>query len=204
MCRVIFHLHTYVADRASQDCVAVTNARKYQPVLAAIHPRLCAANGRTGSRAGGGYSRNKLDGRCCKLGECRGDISNASSSSGGGGDASSVATITPVVPQPVSAPTASLVVTPSSIISGQNATLTWSSTNATVCTGTNFVTNNNLTVSMVVAPSTTTIYSISCISAASSSTNATASARVSGASSNSIAAQRCISARPKRPDDVAR
>jgi hypothetical protein len=60
-----------------------------------------------------------------------------------------------------SAPTASLSANPTSIVSGSSATLTWSSTNATSCTGTGFSTNA-VSGSASVSPTVTTNYSVSC------------------------------------------
>jgi hypothetical protein len=75
----------------------------------------------------------------------------------------------------VMAPTATLSANPTSIPSGQSSTLTWGSTNATSCTGTNFSTGNAVSGSLPVAPLTTTTYSVSCTGAAGS---ASASATV--------------------------
>ena len=59
------------------------------------------------------------------------------------------------------APIVSLSVSPNSIVSGQFATLTWSSTNATSCTGTDFAASGT-SGSTAVAPTSNTIYSITC------------------------------------------
>jgi hypothetical protein len=67
-------------------------------------------------------------------------------------------------PTPTSAPTATLSASWRSIKAGESSTLTWSSTNATDCSGTNF-TPNGTSGSMVVTPSDTTIYSITCAGA---------------------------------------
>jgi acid phosphatase len=75
----------------------------------------------------------------------------------------------------VMAPTAILSANPSSICSGQSSTLTWASTNATSCTGTNFSTGSAVSGSVAVTPSTTTTYSVSCTGAVGS---ASASATV--------------------------
>lgn len=61
--------------------------------------------------------------------------------------------------------TASLVSNPTSISQGQSALLSWSSTNATSCTGTNFSTGNATSGSVTVNPSTTTTYTLSCTGA---------------------------------------
>ena len=73
------------------------------------------------------------------------------------------------------APTVTLSANPTSISSGQSSTLTWSSTNATACTGTNFSTGDAISGSVTVTPSTTTTYSVSCTGAVGS---ASASATV--------------------------
>jgi hypothetical protein len=57
--------------------------------------------------------------------------------------------------------TVSLSANPKSISAGQSSTLTWSSTNATSCTGSNF-TASGTSGSAVVKPSVTTSYSITC------------------------------------------
>ena len=67
-------------------------------------------------------------------------------------------------PTPTPAPTATLSASRRSIKAGQSSTLTWSSTIATDCSGTNF-TPNGTSGSMVVTPSDTTIYSITCAGA---------------------------------------
>ncbi len=54
---------------------------------------------------------------------------------------------------------------PSSIGVGQSSTLTWSSTNANSCTGTNFSTGGLTSGSVSVKPSATTTYSVSCTGA---------------------------------------
>jgi Domain of unknown function (DUF1929)/F5/8 type C domain/Glyoxal oxidase N-terminus len=79
-------------------------------------------------------------------------------------------------------PTASLAANPTSITAGQSSTLTWSSTNATSCTGTGFSTGNATTGSVTVTPSVTTSYSVSCTG---SGGTATASATVGVTSSSS-------------------
>jgi Concanavalin A-like lectin/glucanases superfamily/Phosphoesterase family/Pectate lyase superfamily protein len=82
------------------------------------------------------------------------------------------------------APTASLSANPTSITSGQSSTLTWSSTNATSCTGTGFSTGNAVSGSVSVSPTATTHYSVSCTG---SGGTASASATVTvGAASNGL------------------
>lgn len=67
--------------------------------------------------------------------------------------------------------TASLVSNPTSISAGQSALLTWSSANATTCTGTNFSTGDATSGSVTVSPSTTTTYSLSCTGAGGTATD---------------------------------
>jgi hypothetical protein len=78
------------------------------------------------------------------------------------------------------APTVSLSANPTSISAGQSSTLSWSSTNATSCTGGNF-TASGTSGSAVVKPSATTTYSITCSASVGS---ATATATVSVAASS--------------------
>jgi hypothetical protein len=79
------------------------------------------------------------------------------------------------------APTASLSASPASITSGQPTTLTWSSTNATSCTGTNF-TASGTSGSVSVSPSATTNYSLTCSGSGGTSSAATAIVTVTAAS----------------------
>jgi hypothetical protein len=72
-------------------------------------------------------------------------------------------------PPPPPAPTASLSANPTSINAGQSSTLSWSSTNATSCTSGNFALTG-MSGSGVVAPSTTTGYSIACSGSGGSAT----------------------------------
>lgn len=65
-------------------------------------------------------------------------------------------------PPPPNAPTANITATPGAIISGDSSSLSWSSTNTTSCTGTNFSTGGATSGSLVVSPTTTTTYSVSC------------------------------------------
>ncbi len=69
-------------------------------------------------------------------------------------------------------PTAVLTVTPTTVTSGQPVTVTWSSTNAVSCTGTNF-TATGTAGSVVVYPTATTTYGIVCAGGSSSTSNAT-------------------------------
>ncbi|MCL9971818.1 MAG: hypothetical protein NBV63_00175 [Candidatus Pacebacteria bacterium] len=61
--------------------------------------------------------------------------------------------------------TASLVANPTAIGSGEQALLSWSSTGAATCVGTNFSTNGATSGSVVTTPSATTRYSITCSAA---------------------------------------
>ncbi|XKT74229.1 MAG: hypothetical protein ACJKTH_02655 [Patescibacteria group bacterium UBA2163] len=60
------------------------------------------------------------------------------------------------------APTTSLSASPSSITRGDNSTLSWSSTNATSCSGNGFNTSNRTSGSVSVSPNSTTNYSVTC------------------------------------------
>ena len=73
------------------------------------------------------------------------------------------------------APTATLTANPVSIVAGNSSTLTWSSTNASSCTGSGFSTGNAVSGSVGVSPGTTTGYSVTCTGAGG---NATANATV--------------------------
>ena len=66
--------------------------------------------------------------------------------------------------------TASLSANPTSISSGQSSTLTWSSTNAASCIGTNFSTGNATSGSTSVSPTSTTTYTVTCATAQASAT----------------------------------
>ncbi len=68
-------------------------------------------------------------------------------------------------PPPPALPTAGISANPTSIKVGSSTTLTWSSTNATACTGTNFATNNATAGSVSAAPTATTTYTVSCAGA---------------------------------------
>lgn len=76
---------------------------------------------------------------------------------------SSSATVT--VSAPIIAPTATLSANPTSLVVGSSSTLTWSSTNATSCTGTNFGAASATAGSVTVTPSQTTSYLVSCTGA---------------------------------------
>ena len=58
--------------------------------------------------------------------------------------------------------TATLVANPASITSGDSSALTWSSDNASSCTGTGFSTGGATSGTVAVSPSTTTNYSVTC------------------------------------------
>ena len=57
---------------------------------------------------------------------------------------------------------ATISLSSSSVASGASVTVTWSSTNATSCTGTNFSTGSATSGSVVVNPTATTTYTVSC------------------------------------------
>lgn len=59
-------------------------------------------------------------------------------------------------------PTVALSASPTSIVNGNSSTLTWSSSNATSCTGTGFSTGGAISGSVIVSPSVTTTYNLSC------------------------------------------
>jgi hypothetical protein len=59
-------------------------------------------------------------------------------------------------------PTASLTADPVAIAEGQNSTLTWSSSDATSCTGSNFSTGGATSGSVVVSPTVSTTYTLDC------------------------------------------
>lgn len=71
------------------------------------------------------------------------------------------------------AATATLQVSPSPIDVGNSASLTWSSSNATSCTPTNFATGGALSGTISVSPSSSTTYSITCTGTGSASASAT-------------------------------
>jgi hypothetical protein len=80
-------------------------------------------------------------------------------------------TVTPVTVTPV---TASLTATPGSVTSGSSATLTWSSTNATSCTGTGFDTAGATSGTVSTgALTTTTNFSVTCTGVGGVGTGAT-------------------------------
>jgi hypothetical protein len=76
-------------------------------------------------------------------------------------------------------PTAFIVASPTSILSGGSASLTWSSSNATSCTGTNFSTGGAVANSVPVAPSVTTTYSVTCTGAGGTSPTVSTTVTVS-------------------------
>jgi len=59
-------------------------------------------------------------------------------------------------------PVALLTASPSSVSTGQSSTLTWSSSNATSCTGTNFSTGGATSGTLSVTPTQTTTYTVTC------------------------------------------
>ena len=76
-------------------------------------------------------------------------------------------------------PMATLSANPASITSGQSSTLTWSSTNATSCTGTGFTTSGT-SGSVSVSPTVTVTYSVTCNGAGGTSSPASATVTVTG------------------------
>jgi hypothetical protein len=87
---------------------------------------------------------------------------------------------TSTIPPPASAPTTTLTASPTSVTSGQSSTLSWSSTNATACTGVNF-SPSGTSGSISVAPSVATTYSLSCTGTG-GSTSASATVTVAASS----------------------
>jgi len=59
-------------------------------------------------------------------------------------------------------PTASITATPNSIVSGESSTLSWSSSHADSCVGTNFSTGGATSGTVAVSPTATTTYSVVC------------------------------------------
>ncbi len=81
-------------------------------------------------------------------------------------------------PVPVPDPLASLSANPTSVNQGNASTLTWSSQNATSCTGTNFSTGGATSGSVQVSPSASTNYIVSCVNSVNKSAQAQASVTV--------------------------
>jgi outer membrane protein OmpA-like peptidoglycan-associated protein len=81
--------------------------------------------------------------------------------------------VTPPTPPAPPAPTVTLTAIPTSIIAGNNATLTWTSLNATSCSAT-WTTSTGTSGSITVSPTATTTYTITCTgSGGSTSSSAT-------------------------------
>ncbi|TSD04947.1 MAG: conserved repeat domain protein [Parcubacteria group bacterium Greene0714_7] len=59
-------------------------------------------------------------------------------------------------------PTAGIIVVPSAIDTGGSSSLSWSSSYATSCTGTNFSTGGATSGSLIVSPADSTVYSVTC------------------------------------------
>lgn len=80
---------------------------------------------------------------------------------------SSVVVTAAVVPPPPSAPTCALFANPTSVATGGTSSLTWSSSNATSCTGSNFSTGGATSNSsgVTVTPSGNTTYGLTCTGA---------------------------------------
>lgn len=72
---------------------------------------------------------------------------------------------------PPAAVTASLVANPSSVVRGESSLLSWSSENATSCTGTNFSTGNAVSGSVLVTPSSETSYILTCTNGSTTATD---------------------------------
>lgn len=72
---------------------------------------------------------------------------------------------------PPAAVTASLVANPSSVVRGESSLLSWSSENATSCTGTNFSTGNAVSGSVLVRPSSETSYILTCTNGSTTATD---------------------------------
>jgi hypothetical protein len=99
--------------------------------------------------------------------------------SGSSGSASATAIVNVTAP----APTASLSASPTSVKPGQSSILSWSSTNATSCTGGAFSTGGAISGSAVATPSRTTTYSVNC-TGNTGTTSASATVTVSGKTCN--------------------
>lgn len=78
----------------------------------------------------------------------------------------------------VATPTATLAANPTTVAQGDSSLLTWSSTGATACTGTNFDTGGLTSGSLSVAPWATTAYSVTCTGAGGTSAPANATVTV--------------------------
>ncbi|TSC69191.1 MAG: Uncharacterized protein G01um101456_292, partial [Parcubacteria group bacterium Gr01-1014_56] len=92
---------------------------------------------------------------------------------GSGGSASQSTTVTVSAPPP-SAPTVTLLASPTSVVSGQSATLTWSSANATSCTASNGWTGTKATSgTQTLSPTATQTYTITCTGAGGSANQST-------------------------------
>ncbi len=83
------------------------------------------------------------------------------------GSDSATVTVSGVPP----APTVVVSVNPSSIIAGNNSAVSWSSTNTTSCTGTNFSTGGATSGTVVVSPGSTTTYTVTCTGAGGSTSD---------------------------------
>ena len=70
-------------------------------------------------------------------------------------------------------PTVVVSASSTSITSGESSLITWDSTNATSCTGTNFSTGNAMSGSLSVTPATTTTYTLTCTGAGGSASQST-------------------------------
>ena len=84
--------------------------------------------------------------------QCQGGCSSPSASD----------TVTVNTPPPPSDPTVTLSASPSSVVPGESTLLSWSSTEAVSCDGTNFSTNGDTSGSITLTPSENTTYSVTC------------------------------------------
>ncbi len=91
-----------------------------------------------------------------------------------------------VLPAP---PTCAVSVSPTSVVQGNSSTLSWSSTGATSCTGTNFSTGGATSGSTSVSPSSSTTYTASC-------TGAGGTASCTGTGSGGVGALLTVSCTP--------
>jgi PKD repeat protein len=86
-----------------------------------------------------------------------------------GGNITKTATVTvSAAPPPPPAPTVTLTASPTSIISGQSSTLTWSSSNATSCT--NNFSGTGTSGTKVVSPTASKTYTVTCTGSGGSTT----------------------------------
>lgn len=93
--------------------------------------------------------------------------------SGGSAAQSVVLTVTPAPPPPP-LPTLTMSVSPSTIVSGQSSTLSWTSVNATTCTASGGWSGSQaLSGTLTVSPTATTTYTLACTGAGGTTTKST-------------------------------